>query len=81
MRKKVARLILNFDAFLDIETLMLSKVRKFLVDKHGDEVADEVGKILSNRHGIKPKEEEKKEEESIEDEVPIAVGAGSAAGA
>ena len=78
---EVARLIMNFDAFLDIETLMLSKVRKFLIDKHGEEVADEVGKILSNRHNIESKEEEKAEEAAIEEEVPIAVGAGGAAGA
>ncbi len=78
---EVARLIMNFDAFLDIEGLMLAKVKKFLVDKHGEEVADEVGKILSLRHNIETKEEERKEEQSVEEEVPIAVGAGGAAGA
>lgn len=75
---EVARLILNFDAFLDIETLMLSKVRKFLVDKHGEEVADEVGKILSTRHNIETKEEEKADESDVAEEVPIAAVTGGA---
>ena len=75
---EVARLILNFDAFLDIESLMLKKVRKFLVDKHGEEVADEVGKILSNRHNIESREEEKAEKSAVQQEVPIAAVTGAA---
>ena len=73
---EVARLILNFDAFLDIEGMMLAKVKKFLADKHGDEVATEVEKILSARHDIESREEEKADESAVEEEVPIAVGAG-----
>ena len=73
---EVARLILNFDAFLDIEGMMLAKVRRFLTDKHGEEVAIEVEKILSTRHDIESREEEKAEESSVQEEVPIAVGAG-----
>ena len=73
---EVARLILNFDAFLDIEGMMLAKVKKFLADKHGEEVATEVEKILSTRHDIESREEEKADESAVEEEVPIAVGAG-----
>lgn len=78
---EVARLILNFDAFLDIEQMMLSKVRSFLLDKHGSEVADEVEKLLSSRHDIKPSEEIESQAEDIDDQVPIAVGAISGGGA
>lgn len=77
---EVARLILNFDAFLDIEQMMLSKVRSFLLDKHGEEVADEVEKLLSSRHDIKPSEEVESQTEDIVDQVPIAVGATSGGG-
>ena len=73
---EVARLILNFDAFLDIEGMMLAKVKKFLADKHGEEVATEVENILSTRHDISSREEEKADESAVEEEVPIAVGAG-----
>lgn len=78
---EVARLILNFDAFLDIEQMMLSKVRSFLLDKHGAEVADEVERLLSSRHDIKPSEEIESRSEDIDDQVPIAVGAISGGGA
>lgn len=77
---EVARLILNFDAFLDLETMLLSKVKSFLTDKHGQEVADEVSKLLSDRHDLRSREKEREEEDSIEDQVPIAVGATSGAG-
>jgi hypothetical protein len=77
---EVARLILNFDAFLDLQTMLLSKVKSFLTDKHGQEVADEVVKLLSDRHDLQSREKEREEEDSIEDQVPIAVGATSGAG-
>jgi hypothetical protein len=76
---EVARLILNFDAFLDLETMLLSKVRSFLVDKHGEEAADEVEKLLSDRHDLK-RREEVEEADDIEEQVPIAVGATPGAG-
>jgi hypothetical protein len=77
---EVARLILNFDAFVDVEELMLTKVRNFLTDKHGSEVADEVEELLAGRHDIKRKEDKRHEEEQVEEQVPIAVGAYGAGG-
>ena len=78
---EVARVILNFDAFVDLEGMLLAKVRSFLVDKHGEEVADEVEGLLKSRHDIEKRQEEKKQEEEIENQVPIAVGATGGAGA
>jgi len=77
---EVARLILNFDAFVDVEELMLTKVRNFLLDKHGQEVADEVENLLSGRHDIRRKEDVRHDEEEVDEQVPIAVGATTAAG-
>lgn len=77
---EVARLILNFDAFLDLETMLLSKVRSFLTDKHGEEIADEVEKLLSDRHDLARREKQEKEREEVDDHVPLAVGATPGAG-
>ncbi len=72
---EVARVILNFDAFVDLEGMLLAKVRSFLIDKHGEEVADEIEGLLKSRHDIERMQDVKKQEEEIENQVPIAVGA------
>lgn len=72
---EVARVILNFDAFVDLEGMLLAKVRSFLVDKHGQETADEIENLLKSRHDIERMQDAKKYEEEVEDQVPIAVGA------
>jgi hypothetical protein len=78
---ETARLILNFDAFFDIEEMIMSKSRSFLLDKYGEEVADEVEELLSTRHDIVRKEDEVAKREEYDDQVPIAVGATGGAGA
>jgi len=77
---ETARLILNFDAFFDIEELIMSKARSFLLDKYGDEIADEVGELLATRHDIKKKEDQTAKQEEYDEQVPIAVGATAAGG-
>jgi hypothetical protein len=72
---ETARLIKNFDAFFDVEGAIQSKARSFLLDKYGEETADEVSDLLSQRHDIRPREEEKAAEVEFEEQVPIAVGA------
>ncbi len=76
---EVARLILNFDAFVDLEGMLLAKVRRFLMDKHGEEIANDVENLLSTRHNIVKHEEEKKEAEEVDSQMPIAVGASGGA--
>lgn len=78
---EVARLILNFDAFLDLEETLLSKVNSFLIDKHGEDVAKDVLDLVSARHGISFKSEKEELKDEVEEQVPIAVGATGGAGA
>lgn len=78
---EVARLILNFDAFLDLEETLLSKVNSFLIDKHGEDVAKDVLDLVSARHGISFKSEKEDLKDEVEEQVPIAVGATGGAGA
>lgn len=77
---EAARLILNFDAFVDLEEMLLTKIHSFLADKHGEEAADAVEELLSVRHGIKRGSEVEHQEKEVEEQVPIAVGATTAAG-
>jgi hypothetical protein len=77
---ETARLILNFDAFFDIEEMIMSKARSFLLDKYGEEVADEVEELLSTRHDIARKEDVVAKHEEYDEQVPIAVGATSGGG-
>ena len=77
---EAARLILNFDAFVDLEEMLLTKIHSFLADKHGEEAADAVEELLSVRHGIKRGSEVEYQEKEVEEQVPIAVGATTAAG-
>ena len=77
---ETARLIMNFDAFFDIETVVLSKMRSFLLDKYGEDVADDVGELLANRHDIQTRDDAVEAKDELESEVPIAVGATAAAG-
>jgi len=72
---EVARVILNFDAFVDLEGTLIAKVRSFLLDKHGEEVADQVQDLLASRHGIEKMQDVKEQEEELDNQVPIAVGA------
>tara|TARA_B100000519_G_scaffold200099_1_gene212577 strand:- start:3358 stop:4014 length:657 start_codon:yes stop_codon:yes gene_type:complete len=78
---ETARLIMNFDAFFDVEEMIMSKARSFLLDKYGEEVADEVEELLSGRHDIHRKEDQVEKKQEYEDQVPIAVGATGGAGA
>lgn|GEM_PF-7036807 len=77
---ETARIIKNFDSFFNIEQVVLSKMRSFLMDKHGLDIADDVDEILMSRHGISSDTGEAVKEKS-EPEVPIAVGAFSGGGA
>ena len=77
---ETARLIKNFDAFFDIEELVYNKARSFLMDKYGEEIADEVAELLDVRHDITEKEKSVAAQQEFEEQVPIAVGASGGAG-
>ena len=77
---ETARLIKNFDAFFDIEEQLQAKAMSFLLDKYGEEVADEFAELLTVRHDIKTNEEERSKRDDLDMEQPIAVGAGGGGG-
>jgi hypothetical protein len=77
---ETARVILNFDAFFNIEELIMTKARSFLLDKHGEDIANEVEELLATRHDIKKKEDLAAKQEDWDEQVPIAVGATSGGG-
>lgn len=77
---EVARVVKNFDSFFDIEEMVLSKVRSFLLDKHGEEVAQQVEDLLAARHNIRHDEDVRHEEEEVDLQVPLAVGAAPGGG-
>jgi hypothetical protein len=77
---ETARLVKNFDAFFDIEELLQAKARSFLLDKYGEETADEFTDLLKVRHGIETNEEERDRREDLATDAPIAVGASGGAG-
>lgn len=77
---ETARLIMNFDSFFNVEEMIMAKARSFLLDKYGEEIADEVQDLLANRHDITKQEDEKAKREEYDEQVPIAVGASAAAG-
>jgi len=77
---ETARLIKNFDAFFDIEEQLQAKAMSFLLDKYGEEVAEEFAELLTVRHDIKTNEEERDARDDLDMEQPIAVGAGGGGG-
>ena len=73
---EVARLIKNYDTLLDMEDLILSKAKSFIIARYGEDAATEMENSLADNHDVEvvaPKGELKGE-----DEVPVAVGAGKA---
>ena len=73
---EVARLIKNYDTLLDMEDLILSKAKSFIIARYGEDAATEMENSLADNHDVEviaPKGELKGE-----DEVPVAVGAGNA---
>jgi len=72
----VARLMMNYDALLDMESIIFNKAKSFLKTKYGDDVADSLSEILATRYGL--------DLEGVKEETPapLAIGArgGGAAG-
>ena len=75
---EVARLIKNYDTLLDMESLILSKAKSFIIARYGDVAADDMETSLSDNHGISLEEPPAPPESGSQ--VPVAVGAGTPAG-
>ena len=71
----VARLIMNYDTLLDMESIIYNKSKSFLELKYGKDVADSLSEILATRYGL--------DFEGVKEEIPapLAIGARSAGGA
>lgn len=76
----VARLIKNYDALMDMESIIFNKAKEFLIVKYGDDVAEAFAEILRLRHKM-DFDSEIEELEDIEVAAPLAVGSGGSGGA
>ena len=73
---EVARLIKNYDTLLDMEDMILSKAKSFIIARYGEEAASEMENSLADNHGIEIVEP--KQSPASDSQAPVAVGAGAA---
>ena len=76
---ETARIIKNADTLLDIEKIILSKARDYLLSKYGEDEEKNFLEIMQNRFSIDARDESEKESQE-EIEAPIAIGAGGGDG-
>ena len=70
----VARLINNYSNLLDMEAIIYIKAKQFLLDKYGEDIAKQLRKVLTDRHGIDFMEDDP----SLD--APLAIGASGGGG-
>ena len=75
---EVARLIKNYDNLLDMEALILSKAKSFIISRYGEDAATDMEESLETNHDISIQEPPAPRES--DSEVPAAVGAGPVVG-
>ena len=75
----VARLIQNYQALMDMESIIFNKAKEFLIIKYGEEVAEAFAEILRLKHDL-DFDSEIEALEDIEAAAPLAVGAGGGDG-
>jgi len=73
----IARLIMNYDTLLDMESIIFNKAKSFLELKYGKDVSDSMSEILATRYGL---DFEGKSEDK-DTPAPLAVGAVGGGGA
>ena len=72
----VARLVMNYTSLLDMEGLIINKVKDFLRQKYDEEHVDKFEELLDIRFGIEIKAAEEKAQTAPADhDAPVAVGA------
>jgi len=71
----IARLIMNYDTLLDMESIIYNKAKSFLELKYGKDVSDSMSEILATRYGL---DFEGKSDDYTP--APLAVGARSGGG-
>ncbi len=78
---ETARIIKNADVLLDIEKIILSKAREYIISKYDEETEQNFLDIMKNRHSIDHRTEDEKKEAEEQIQAPLAVGAGGGEGA
>ena len=77
---ETARLIKNSDVLLDIPMIILAKARDYLTSKYDVDVEKKFLELMQTRFGIDHRTEREKQESEDDINVPLAMGAGAAAG-
>jgi len=72
----IARLIMNYDTLLDMESIIYNKAKSFLELKYGKDVSDSMSEILATRYGL----DFEGDSEDDYTPAPLAVGARSGGG-
>jgi len=77
---ETARIIKNADVLLDIEDIIMSKARDYLLSKYDEESESKFLDIMKTRFDIDDRSETEREEANLDIPTPIAVGASSGEG-
>lgn len=72
---ELARLIKNYDTLIDMEDMILSKAKSFIIARYGDAAGKDMEESLADNHDIEVLQPRGEVDAS---ETPIAVGAGGA---
>ncbi len=73
---ETARIIKNADVLLDIEEIIMSKARDYLISKYGESTEEDFLDIMRKRFSVDYRSDHEKEQAQRELPTPIAVGAG-----
>jgi len=73
---ETARIIKNADVLLDIEEIIMSKARDYLLSKYDEEAEAKFADIMRTRFNVDVRSDFEKDNERRELPTPIAVGAG-----
>ncbi len=77
---ETARIIKNADVLLDIEDIIMSKARDYLLSKYDEDAESSFLEIMKTRFQIDHRDDHEKEQAQRELPTPIAVGAGGGEG-
>jgi hypothetical protein len=72
---EVARLVKNYTTLLDMEKMLVSKAREFIVSRYGEDAESDLVDILSTQHDIDIQLPESPK--AGKEATPIAIGAGA----
>jgi len=77
---ETARIIKNADVLLDIEEIIMSKARDYLISKYSEDTESSFLEIMRTRFNIDSRTTHQKDQDQREIPTPIAVGAGGDGG-